>query len=174
MKKEDKNQLVDSLVKDLKDNKYIYLADIGGMNVKTVSTLRRLCNKRNVKLRVVKNTLMKLALEQTKNDYQQLSELLKGPTSIMLSQTGNAPAKIIKEFRLTNTKPILKGAFVEESLYVGHDQLESLVNLKSKEELLGDIIMILQSPINNVNSGLQSGGNKIAGIVKTLSEKADK
>lgn len=173
MKKEDKNQLVDSLVKDLQDNKYIYLADIGGMTVKTVSELRRICYKKDVKLRVVKNTLFKRALEKTEGNYEPLYDLLKGPTSIMLSQVGNAPAKIIKEFRLTNVKPILKGAFVEECLYVGHDQLESLVNLKSRDELIGDIILLLQSPAKNVISALQSGGNKLAGIVKTLSEKAE-
>jgi large subunit ribosomal protein L10 len=173
MKKEDKNQLVDSLMKDLKENKYLYLADIGGMDVLTVNNLRRLCYKRNVKLRVVKNTLLKKALEQTNSNYQPLFELLKGPTSIMLSQTGNAPARIIKEFRVSNPKPILKGAFIEESLFVGHAQLESLVNLKSREELIGDIILLLQSPAKNVISALQSGSNKIAGIVKTLSEKAE-
>jgi large subunit ribosomal protein L10 len=171
MKKEDKNQLIDSLVKDLQENKHIYLADIGGMNVLTVNSLRRLCYKRNVKLRVVKNTLLKRALEKTSGENQQLFDLLKGPTSIMLSQTGNAPARIIKEFRLSNQKPILKGAYVEECLYVGHDQLESLVNLKSKEELVGDIILLLQSPAKRVVSALQSGGGKIAGIVKTLSDK---
>ena len=173
MKKEDKNQLIDSLVKDLQNNKYLYLADIGGMDVKTVNSLRSLCFKRNVKLRVVKNTLLQRALEQSGSNYEPLYDLLKGPTTIMLSETGNAPAKIIKEFRLTNAKPVLKGAFIEESLYVGHDQLDSLVNLKSREELIGDIILLLQSPAKNVISALQSGGNKLSGIVKTLSERAE-
>ena len=121
---------------------------------------------------MVKNTLLAKAMESSEKDFGELPETLKGNTSLMLSDTGNAPAKVIKEFRKGKKEtPILKGAYVEEAIYVGDDQLESLVNIKSKEELVGDIITLLQSPAKNVVSALQSGGGKLSGILKTLSEK---
>ncbi|HET8854692.1 MAG TPA: 50S ribosomal protein L10, partial [Salinimicrobium sp.] len=135
------------------------------------SNLRRACYKADIKLAVVKNTLLAKAMESSDKDFGDLPTILKGNTSIMFSQTGNAPAKVIKEFRKKSDKPLLKGAFVEEAVYVGDDYLETLVNIKSKEEVIGDIIGLLQSPAKNVVSALKSGGGKIAGILKTLSEK---
>lgn len=120
----------------------------------------------------VKNTLLKAAFEASDVDYSGLYDLLHGETTLMLSNTGNAPAKLIKKFRdKTDTLPMLKGAFVEETVYVGEEQLETLANIKSKNELIGDVIGLLQSPAKNVISALQSGGNKLHGILETLSNK---
>lgn len=171
MKKEEKNQLIDSLAEKLAKNNNIYITDISDLNVETTSKLRRLCFKRNVELQVVKNALLKKAMEKTDKDFSALYEVLKGATSIMVAEAGNVPAKLIKEFRKTSNRPILKGAYVEETCFVGDNQLDALVNLKSKNELIGDIIGLLQSPARNVISALQSSGGKLAGIVKTLSEK---
>jgi large subunit ribosomal protein L10 len=173
MRKEDKNQLVESLVDKINNNNIIYLADTSELNAEQTSKLRRLCFKSDIKLTVVKNTLLKRAMAQSDKNLDELYEALVGPTSLMLSDTGNAPAKLIKEFRKTSSKPILKGAFVEEATYLGDDQLEALVNVKSRDELLGDIIALLQSPLKNVMSGLQSGGQNLTGILKTLSEKGE-
>ncbi len=174
MKKEGKNQIVDSLVDDLKTNNHFYLADISGFNVDKVNKLRRTCFKKKIKIKVVKNTLLRRAFETIGNDYDQLFDTLKGSTSIMFTEVGNLPAQIIKEFRKEFDKPILKGAYVEETVYIGDNQLDALANIKSKNELIGDIILLLQSPMKNVISGLQaSGGQKISGIVKTLSEKSN-
>ncbi|RMG80475.1 MAG: 50S ribosomal protein L10 [Bacteroidetes bacterium] len=174
MTREEKNQLIDELKNRLSETPTVYLADIAGLDAETTSKLRRKCHAQNVVLRVVKNTLLKKAMEQVEGkDYSELFEVLKGNTSLMLSETGNAPAKIIKEFRKKNDKPVLKAAFVEEAIYIGDNQLETLASLKSREELIGDIILLLQSPAKTVISQLQSGGNKLAGIVQTLSEKAE-
>ncbi len=174
MKKEEKNQQIDSLVEQLNRTSSFYLTDISNLNSDATSKLRRLCFKRNVQLQMVKNALLKKALERTgKDEFQQLFGILKGSTSIMFSEVNNDPAKLIKEFRRTAPKPILKGAYVEETIYLGDDQLDALVNIKSKNELIGDIILLLQSPAKNVISALQSGGNKLSGIVKTLSEKPE-
>ncbi|MCF6223580.1 MAG: 50S ribosomal protein L10 [Flavobacteriaceae bacterium] len=171
MTREEKSQVIDELTGKLTDNNIIYLADISGLNASDTSNLRRACFKANVNLAVVKNTLLAKAMEKSEKDFGELSTTLKGNTSIMISETGNAPAKVIKEFRKGSDKPILKGAYVEEAIYIGDDQLDALVNIKSKEELIGDIITILQSPAKNVISALQSGGNTLSGILKTLSEK---
>ncbi|MEN8186363.1 MAG: 50S ribosomal protein L10 [Bacteroidota bacterium] len=171
MTREEKAQVIEDLTGKLTDSKVIYLADISELDATVTSNLRRACFKADVKLAVVKNTLLAKAMEKSDKDFGELPEILKGNTSIMLSETGNAPAKVIKEFRKTSKKPILKGAYVEESVYVGDDQLDALVSIKSKEELIGDIIGILQSPAKNVISALQSGGGKLSGILKTLSEK---
>ncbi len=173
MRKEDKNQLVESLVDKINNNNIIYLADTSELNAEQTSNLRRLCFKSDIKLNVVKNTLLKRAMAQSDKNLDELYEVMVGPTSLMLSDTGNAPAKLIKEFRKNSDKPILKGAFVEEVAYLGDDQLESLVNIKSRDELLGDLIALLQSPMNNVMSGLQTGGQNLTGILKTLSEKGE-
>jgi large subunit ribosomal protein L10 len=141
------------------------------LNAETTSKLRRACFDRDIKLVVVKNTLLKKAFEKFEGKYEGLYGALKESTSIMITEVNNVPAKLIKEFRKKSPKPLLKAAYVEESIYVGDDQLDALSNIKSKEELVGDIILLLQSPARNVISGLQSGGNKLAGIVKTLSEK---
>jgi len=174
MKKEEKSQLIDSLVEQLNHANSFYIADIGGLNADNTSKLRRLCFKRNVTLQVVKNSLLKKALERTgKTDYEALYPMLVGNTSILFSEVNNDPAKLIKEFRKAAKKPLLKGAFVEESIYIGDDQLDALINIKSKNELIGDLIFMLQSPARNVISALQSGGGKLAGIVKTLSERPE-
>ncbi|NOQ92961.1 MAG: 50S ribosomal protein L10 [Flavobacteriaceae bacterium] len=171
MTREEKSQVIDELTGKLTDNNIIYLADISGLNASDTSNLRRACFKANVNLAVVKNTLLAKAMEKSDKDFGELPEVLKGNTSIMMSDTGNAPAKVIKEFRKGSKRPILKGAYVEEAIYVGDDQLDALVSIKSKEELIGDIITILQSPAKNVISALQSSGGKLSGILKTLSEK---
>jgi len=171
MTREEKSRVIEDLTGKLTDNNIIYLADISGLNAMQTSNLRRACFKANVNLAVVKNTLLAKAMEKAEKDFGELSETLKGNTSLMIAETGNAPAKVIKEFRKGSKKPILKGAYVEEAVYVGDDQLENLVNIKSKEELIGDIIGLLQSPAKNVISALQSGGGTLHGILKTLGEK---
>ena len=171
MTREEKAQVIEALTAQLAENPTIYLADISGLDAGSTSNLRRACFKADVKLSVVKNTLLAKAMEAAEKDFGDLPTVLKGNTSIMLSETGNAPAKVIKEFRKKSEKPVLKGAFVEEAIYVGDDYLDTLVNIKSKEEVIGDIIGLLQSPAKNVVSALKSGGGKIAGILKTLSEK---
>jgi large subunit ribosomal protein L10 len=175
MRTEEKNQVIDSLAEQLQAYNNIYITDIGDLNVEKSNDLRRLCFRRNVKLTVVKNTLLKRAMEKSGKDFSEMFDILNGPTSIMLSDSGNVPAKLIKEFRKTakSPKPILKGAFIDESVYLGNDQLEALVNLKTKNELIGEIISLLQSPARNVISALQSGSNKLSGIVKTLSERPE-
>ena len=155
----------------LNDNNNFYLADVSGLNAEQNSALRRLCFKRSVSIKVVKNTLLKKALERNDVDFSQLYNVLVGNTSIMQAEAGNAPAKVIKEFRKKNDKPILKAAHIEEAMYIGDENLATLADLKSKEELIGDIITLLQSPAKNVISSLQSGSNKLAGIIKTLEEK---
>jgi len=171
MTKEQKSQVIDDLTSQLAENNTIYLADISGLDASSTSQLRRACFKANVKLAVVKNTLLTKAMEKSDKDFGELPEVLKGNTSIMISEASNAPAKVIKNFRKKSDKPVLKGAYIEDAIYVGDDQLDTLVNIKSKEELIGEIITILQSPAKNVISALQSGGNTLSGIIKTLSEK---
>jgi large subunit ribosomal protein L10 len=171
MTREEKSQVIEDLTAQLTDNSIIYVADISGLNAEATSSLRRACFKAGVQLAVVKNTLLTKAMENSEKEFGELPETLKGNSSILLSETGNAPAKIIKEFRKKSDRPVLKGAYIEEAVYIGDDQLENLVNIKSKEELLGDIIGLLQSPAKNVISALQSGGQTLSGIVKTLSER---
>ncbi len=171
MTREEKSQVIEALTTRLTEGNIIYLADISGLNALDTSNLRRACFKANVKLAVVKNSLLEKAMDKSDKNFGELSEILKGNTSLMFSETGNAPARVIKEFRKKSDKPVLKGAYVEEAIYVGDDQLDALVNIKSKEELIGDIITILQSPAKNVISALQSGGSKLSGILKTLSDK---
>ncbi len=171
MTREEKSQVIEVLTGRLTENSIIYLTDISGLNALQTSNLRRACFKANINLAVVKNTLLAKAMERSDKDFGELPSTLKGNTSLMFSEIGNAPAKVIKEFRKSSDRPILKGAYVEEAIFVGDDLLNTLVSIKSKEELIGDIITILQSPAKNVVSALQSGGNKLSGIIKTLSEK---
>ncbi|WP_242205687.1 50S ribosomal protein L10 [Aestuariivivens insulae] len=171
MTREEKSQVIEDLTAQLADNTNIYLTDISGLNAGVTSDLRRACFKANIKLAVVKNTLLAKAMEASDKEFGELPTVLKGNTSVMYSETGNAPAKVIKTFRKKSDKPLLKGAFIEEAIYIGDDQLDALVNIKSREELIGDIVTLLQSPAKNVVSALQSGGGKLAGIIKTLSEK---
>jgi len=173
MNKEQKSQIIEEISQDLANYAHVYVTDISGFTVSTVNQLRRLCFKRDVKLKVVKNTLLKRAMEQAEADYSELYPVLNGATAIMLCNTGNVPAKMIKEFRAKNAKPIVKAAFIEETAYIGDENLEALCSIKSREELIGDIVALLQSPAKNVVSALQSGGGKLAGIVKTLSERAE-
>ena len=171
MNKEEKVIAVEELKGQLADYKSIYLTDIAGLNADQTSKLRRECFNSNVKLSVVKNTFLERAMSESENNFGELKELLKGNTTIMLSTIGNSPAKVIKKFRKDGDKPILKGAFVDEALYIGDEHIDALFNLKSKEEVIGEIITLLQSPAKNVISALKSSSGKIAGLVKTLSEK---
>jgi large subunit ribosomal protein L10 len=171
MRKEDKSQLIETLTEDLKAAKYLYITDISDMNVENTSKLRRLCFKREVKLVVVKNTLLHKAMEKSGKDFGTLYDVLKGHTSIMIAEQGNVPAKLIKEFRKTSAKPLLKGAYVEEMTFIGDNQLDALMAIKTKNELIADVIALLNSPAKNVISALQSGGQKLSGVLKTLSER---
>ena len=172
MNKQEKDDMIKALDLMLNENNNFYLADISGLDAEQNSALRRLCFKRSVSLKVVKNTLLKKAFEKNDIDFSELYNVLVGNTSIMQADIGNAPAKVIKEFRKKNEKPILKAAHIEESLYFGDENLSALADLKSKDELIGDIITLLQSPAKNVVSALQSSGNKLSGIVKALEERA--
>ena len=172
MKRKQKQVMIDDLSKRLDENSIIYIADISNLDAVATSFLRRQCFAKNIKLSVVKNTLLKKAMENVQGkDFTELYDILPGPTAIMLSDTGNLPAKLIKDFRKKSDKPVLKGAFVEESIYIGDDQLNLLADIKSKNELIGEVIGLLQSPAKNVISALTSSKGKIAGLVKTLSEK---
>jgi large subunit ribosomal protein L10 len=171
MKRSDKLQVIDQLTKEINSYNHYYLADISNLNAKVTSDLRRLCNKREVKLVVVKNTILRKAMENSEKNSTELYDVMVNNTSVLFSNTGSVPAKLIKEFSKKNKKPVLKGAYVEQCAYIGADQLEALINVKSKEELLGGIIATLQSPIKNVMSALQSGGQTIVGVLKTLEER---
>ena len=173
MTREEKNQAIDVLTTKLNDANIFYIADIAGLDAENSSNLRRTCFKSDVQLEVVKNTLLRKALEKADGEYEELYDALKGNTSLMFSTVGNAPAKIIKEFRKKSEKPLLKGAFIEEAIYIGDENLGFLTSIKSKEELIGDIIALLQSPAKNVVSALQSSGGTLAGIVNTLSERPE-
>ncbi|MDP4186441.1 MAG: 50S ribosomal protein L10 [Bacteroidota bacterium] len=170
MKIEEKNKIIDHLTQEFANSKHFYLTDIETLNAADTSALRRKCFEKQIKLEMVKNNLLKKALEKSGDKYTELFGLLKNSTSVMFCDEASTPAKLIKEFRKNHEKPIIKGAYVEESIYVG-DQLDVLASMKSKEELIGDIIALLQSPMKNVVSSLQSGKNIIAGVVKTLSER---
>lgn len=173
MTREEKAKYIDDLATEITAAKIFYLADTADLTVEVVNNLRRRCFQTNIRMRVVKNTLLSKAMDRVEDkDFGDLRSVLAGATSIMFSEVGNAPAKLIQEFRKKNTKPLLKGAYIEEAIYVGDDQLDALVALKSREELIGDIIGLLQSPMKNVVSGLTGAGGKIAGILKTLEERA--
>jgi len=171
MTRKEKANVIEDLTTQLADSSTIYLADISGLDAGTTSDLRRACFKANIKLAVVKNTLLAKAMEASEKEFGELPGVLKGNTSLMFADTANAPAKLIKNFRKKSDRPFLKGAFIEEAIYIGDENLDALVSIKSKEEMIGEIIGLLQSPAKNVISGLKSGGGKLAGILKTLSEK---
>ena len=175
MRKENKKELIESLTQQLTDVNNFYLADISTLNAEDTSDLRRLCFKYGIKLQVVKNTLLKKAMENVDKDLDGFYDTLKGNTSVMFTEAGNSPAKLIKEFRknFKTDRPVLKGAYIEEMTYLGDDQLDFLVAIKSKDELIADVIALLQSPVKNVVSALQSGGNTLSGILTTLSEKSE-
>ena len=174
MTREEKSKVIKELTAELAENSNLYLTDISGLNASTTSALRRACFKANIRLAVVKNTLLEKAMEASDKDFGDLPTTLKGNTSVMYSETGNAPAKVIKAFRKKSDKPFLKGAYIEEAVYLGDDQLDMLVDIKSKEELIGEIIGLLQSPAKNVISALQSSGGKLSGILKHCPKKRDK
>lgn len=171
MTREEKSRVIEDLTAQLAASNVVYVADISGLDAETTSNLRRACFKAGIKLEVVKNTLLEKAMESAENNFGDLPSVLKGNTSIMIAENGNDPAKVIKEFRKKSDKPVLKGAYIHEAVFIGDNQLDALVALKSKEEVIGEIIGLLQSPAKNVVSALKSGGGKIAGIVKTLSER---
>ena len=171
MTREEKSRVIEELTAQLAGTNVVYLADISGLNAETTSNLRRACFKAGIQLEVVKNTLLEKAMDASDNDYGDLPSVLSGNTSIMIAENGNDPAKIIKEFRKKSDKPLLKGAFIHQAVFIGDNQLDALIALKSKEEVIGEIIGLLQSPAKTVISALKSGGGKIAGIVKTLSER---
>ncbi len=171
MRREEKEVIIDNLAQRLDETKHFYLTDISSLDAEQTSNLRRKCFEKDISLLVVKNTLLRQAMEKSEGDFNDLYDVLKDSTSIMFCETGNIPAKLIKEFRKTMEKPLLKAAFVEESIYIGDDQLEALSNIKSKDELLGDLLMLLQSPATNLVSALASSSNKMAGALLTLSEK---
>ncbi len=172
MRKEEKGALIEQLTESLKEYAHFYVVDIEGLNAEATSKLRRKCFENGIKLVAVKNTLLKRALGNLGGDFSELDSVFAGNSAVMFCNTGNAPAKLIKEFTASNAKPVLKGAYVEQSAYVGAENLETLVHIKSREELIADIIALLQSPAKNVISALQgSAGNKIHGILETLSKK---
>jgi large subunit ribosomal protein L10 len=173
MTREEKAKYIDELTVQLTEANIIYLADTAELTVEVINNLRRRAFSSNVSLRVVKNTLLEKAMERVEGkDFGDLKGTLSGATSIMFAEVANVPAKLIKEFRKKSDKPLLKGAYIDESVFIGDSQLDALVSLKSKEELLGEIIGLLQSPAKNVVSGLKGAGGKIAGILKTLEERA--
>ena len=172
MKKEDKAAVIAHIVDTLKQYNGFYLVTTNGLNAEKTSELRRACFKADIKLLVVKNTLLKKALEQLDGDYSELYPALKESTSLMCTNVGNAPAKLLKDFvKKGDTLPALKAAYVEETVYFGADQLDALASIKSKNELIADVIALLQSPAKNVVSALTSGGTKLHGILETLSKK---
>lgn len=175
MNRDQKNAEISRIAEELKGSPVFYLADASTLTVETTNDLRRACFQSKIKMQVVKNTLLKKAMDSIEGvDYSEMYSALHGPTAILFSETGNAPARLLKDFRKKNpklAKPELKAAYVEETIYVGANQLETLCNIKSKNELLGDVIALLQSPAKNVVSALQSGKHKIAGLVKTLESR---
>ncbi len=172
MTREERQHEIEVLTDKLANTGIFYLADTSELTADATSLLRRACFKQNIQLNVVKNTLLQKAMERVEGkELDEMYSVLAGPTAIMFAEVGNAPAKVIKDFRKKHDKPILKAAYVEESIYIGDDQLQALVEIKSKEELIGDVVGLLQSPAKNVISALKSGGNTIAGLVKTLSER---
>jgi large subunit ribosomal protein L10 len=175
MKKEEKDQVIEDLKVKLANTSHFYLADTATLTADKTTKLRRMCFDRKIKMLVVKNTLLKKAMERTEGrDYKEMIPALKGTTAIFFSESGSEPAKLFKEFRGPDgTVPGLKAAYVEESIYFGPESLDVLAAIKSKNELIGDVIALLQSPSKNVISALLSGKNKLAGVVKTLSERPE-
>ncbi len=174
MKKEDKAIVIENIVATLKEYPNFYLVETAGLDAAKTSDLRRACAKADIKLLVVKNTLLHKALEQIEGDFSELYPALAGPTSLMCTTVANAPAKLIKDFvKKDDTLPALKAAYVEETVYVGADQLDTLATIKSKNELIADVVALLQSPAKNVISALSGAGQKLHGILETLSEKEE-
>jgi len=171
MNKEEKHELVLALTEQIKEYGNFYITDTSDLTVAKVNHIRRKCFESDITMQVAKNSLIKKAMENIEGDFSSLYDVLKGSSSILFSKSSTAPAKLIKQLRKTGEKPILKAAYIDSAVFIGDKQLDTLVNLKSKEQLIGEIIGLLQSPAKNVISALQSGGNKLAGIVKTLQER---
>jgi large subunit ribosomal protein L10 len=171
MKSTEKQMIIDNLKDQIDSYSHFYLTDISGLNASDTSDLRRLCFKQDVKLVVAKNTLLRKALEISNKNAEELYDTLRGNTSVMFAETGNVPAKLIKDFSKKRKRPLLKAAFVEESVYVGENQLDALVAVKSKNELIADVVALLQSPMQTLMSQLKSGGNIIHGVLETLKER---
>ncbi len=174
MNRNEKGQEIEVLKEKFANNEFFYLTDSSSMTVGQINDLRRACFEKNIQMQVVKNTLAIKALESAgeEKNYSGLYESLKGPTTILFSETANLPAKVIKDYRKKGERPILKAAYIGTSIYVGDDQLDTLSSLKSREELIGEVILLLQSPMKNVIGALNSGGQKLAGLVKALEERA--
>ena len=170
MKKEDKSKLIKQIADTVVSYENFYLTDIATLNAAKTSELRRECSKEGIKLMVVKNTLLQKALESLDGNYEELYPALKGNTAIMFSNVANAPAKLIDKHKADKI-PALKAAYVQESFFIGEKYLKDLVSIKSKNEVIADVIALLQSPAKNVISALKSGGNTIHGLLQTLSEK---
>lgn len=173
MTRPEKAAVIDALTTTLQENDNLYLADLSGLNAFQTAQLRRACFKAGVSLSLVKNTLLKKAMEASEKDFEPLYEVLQGNSALMVAEKGNAPAKVIQRFRKKQKKPLLKAAFIDTAIYTGDEHLEALVAIKSREELIGDVIASLQSPIQQLVSALRGQGEKIAGVLKTLSEKAE-
>ncbi len=171
MKSSDKKVIINNLQEQIDSYNHFYLTDISGLNAENTSNLRRLCFNQNVKLVVVKNTLLRKALESSTKNVEEIYGALKGNTSVMFTENANVPAKLIKDFSRRHKKPVLKAAYVQESVYMGADQLDALIAVKSKNELIADVVAMLQSPMNTLLSQLKSGGNIIHGVIDTLKEK---
>ena len=173
MRREEKNAIIGELEEKLNQYSHFYLTDISELNAADTSLLRRRCFEKEIKLVVVKNTMLRKALEKFDGTFDELYGSLKQSTSVMFCDKGNIPAKLIRDFRKGHEKPILKAAYVEESIYVGDNMLETLSAIKSKEELIGDVMLSLQAPMNNLLSAMNSGGNKLAGALKVLADKEE-
>ncbi len=173
MTREEKAEIISSLKVKFEENAHFYIADASGLTVAEINEFRSECFKNGVEYKVVKNTLIKRALDEIEGDFSELEQVLKGTSGILFSkESGNTPAKIIKSFRKKgNEKPILKAASIESEIYLGDENLDALSSLKSKNELIGEVILLLQSPAQRVISALESGKSTLAGVVKTLSEK---
>ena len=171
MKLEDKNRIIESITDRINASNNLYLTDISDLNAEDTSTLRGECFKKDIELVVVKNTLLEKAFDKAEGEYEELKQVLVGHTSVMFADQGSTPAKLIQDFRKKHERPLLKAAYIGEAIYIGEEYLETLSNIKSREELIGDIVLLLQSPMKRVVTSLQSGGNKISGILETLSKK---
>ena len=175
MNKTEKGATIEALKDKINESSFFYLADASSMTVSQINSFRRICHEKGIEVKVVKNTLARKAMEALPADkgYADLYEALHGPTAMLFADAGNAPAKVIKDFRATSERPILKAAYIDSAVFLGDDQLDVLIAIKSKNELIGEIISLLQSPAKNVIGALQSGGHKLAGLVKALEERAN-
>jgi len=171
MNKEEKYDLVLALTEQIKEYGNFYITDTSDLTVAKINDIRRKCFESDIKIQVAKNSLIRKAMEAAGGEYTEIYDVLKGSSSILFSKSATAPAKLIKELRRTGDKPVLKAAYIDSASFIGDNQLDALTKLKSKEQLIGEIIGLLQSPAKNVVSALQSGGNTLAGVVKTLQER---